>query len=53
MIVTSGMTYDQIKENEIIEKARTIQLATEVGLAPMEDFKAGPYHYGLIMTKIA
>jgi len=41
------------RENEIIEKNRVIQLAAEIGLAPMEDFKAGPYHYALIFVKTA
>jgi len=41
------------QKKEIIDKPRVIQLASEVNLAPMEDFKAGPYHWGLIMTKTA
>ncbi len=31
--------------------SRVLDLCTQVGLAPFEQFDAGPYHYGLIVVK--
>lgn len=35
----------------IIPKERVLDLCSQVGLAPFEDFEAGPNHYGIIVVK--
>jgi len=50
--VTAGFVFGP-QEKNIVTRERVKQLATSLGLALMDDFKAGQFHYGLIFTKIS
>jgi len=39
------------KHDQILPKERVLDLCAQVGLAPFEEFEAGPYHYALIVVK--
>ena len=39
------------KENQLVSQERVRTMAAEVGLAEMERFKAGSYHWGMIFVK--
>jgi len=39
------------KKEDLVSKEDVIKMATDIGLAKMESFKAGPYHWGLIFVK--
>lgn len=41
------------QEKFLVDKDRAIQLAAACGLALMDEFRAGAYHYGLVFTKIS
>ena len=39
------------KKEDLVSKEDVIKMAVDIGLAKMESFKAGPYHWGLIFVK--
>lgn len=39
------------KREQVVPIERVIDLCSQVGLAPFDQFEAGPYHYGLIVVK--
>ena len=49
---SSGLLFSPQK-NTLIEPEKVKKLAIKTGLALMEEFEAGPHHYGLIFTKIS
>jgi ubiquinone/menaquinone biosynthesis C-methylase UbiE len=46
----TGLGFGPKKEN-LVSKENVIKMAASCGLAEMESFKAGPYHWGLIFVK--
>ncbi len=49
---SSGLVFGP-KEKDLVDMERVKQLAAKTGLASMEEFKAGPHHYGLVFVKIS
>ncbi|MBI4090271.1 MAG: methyltransferase domain-containing protein [Candidatus Kerfeldbacteria bacterium] len=39
------------KREAVVPVERVLDLCTQAGLAPFDQFEAGPYHYGLVVVK--
>ncbi len=39
------------KREQIVPAARILDLCAQAGLAPFDQFEAGPYHYGIVVVK--
>lgn len=39
------------KREQIVPAARILDLCAQTGLAPFDQFEAGPYHYGIVVVK--
>lgn len=47
---TGGQRFGPRPE-QVLPRQRVLDLCTQAGLAPMEQFEAGPHHYGLVVVK--
>lgn len=39
------------KRDQVVPVERVLELCSQVGLAPFDQFEAGPHHYGLVVVK--